>query len=98
MASLLPRLAAAGLDGVEAWHPNTTVHESERLVALAAASGLCVSAGSDYHGEGRRDRKLGRASGDIKITANLFNVTPRASARNLFDGNLRQFIAALAPS
>jgi predicted metal-dependent phosphoesterase TrpH len=43
-------LAGEGLGGVEAW---TTWHRpetSERLAALAAAAGLAVTAGADFHG------------------------------------------------
>jgi predicted metal-dependent phosphoesterase TrpH len=56
-----------GLDGVEAYHPNATVHNCERYEAAALASGLLVTAGSDYHGDRRKDRKLGNSAGGIAI-------------------------------
>jgi predicted metal-dependent phosphoesterase TrpH len=95
MASFLPRARDAGLDGIEAWHPNASVHESERLVALAREAGLCISAGSDYHGEGRRDRHLGMAGGDTKIVASLLDFTPLAPERVVFSESLRALIAGL---
>jgi len=80
--SILKKLKALGLDGIEAWHPLCTVKESRRYCAMAADLGLCVSAGSDYHGEGRRERSLGRSSGGIKITRDLFRGRPPECARN----------------
>jgi hypothetical protein len=75
---MLPKLRDAGIDGIEAWHPNCSAHESERFSALAKANGFCISAGSDYHGEGLRSRKLGESSGGKKNTANLFDFSPLA--------------------
>jgi predicted metal-dependent phosphoesterase TrpH len=79
LTGMLPKLREAGIDAIEAWHPNCTVHESERFTALAKANGFCVSAGSDYHGEGRRARKLGESSGGKKITAALYDFSPVAA-------------------
>jgi predicted metal-dependent phosphoesterase TrpH len=76
LSSMLPKLREAGIDGIEAWHPNCTAHESERFTALAKANGFCVSAGSDYHGEGMRSRKLGESSGGQKNAASLFDLSP----------------------
>jgi predicted metal-dependent phosphoesterase TrpH len=96
MAGILSKLREEGIDGIEAWHPLTSVHESERLVSLAKPLGFCVSAGSDYHGEGRRDRKLGFCSGGIKITANLFDFSPLAASRKtMCSGNLHELFRLL---
>ena len=56
-----------GLDGVEAWHPNAPVRACKRYEAAAVSLGLCVTAGSDYHGDRRKDRKLGYTAGGLKI-------------------------------
>ena len=56
-----------GLDGVEAWHPNAPVRSCKRYEAAAVNLGLCITAGSDYHGERRKDRKLGYTAGGRKI-------------------------------
>jgi hypothetical protein len=47
---LLPDLARAGLTAVEVFHPDHAGADRERYLALAAALGLLVSGGSDYHG------------------------------------------------
>jgi predicted metal-dependent phosphoesterase TrpH len=60
-------LKEKGLDGIEAWHPNATMHVCRRYEEMAADLGLCITAGSDYHGERRADRKLGYTAGGIKI-------------------------------
>ncbi|MDR1469950.1 MAG: PHP domain-containing protein [Spirochaetaceae bacterium] len=65
--AVLQEFKNKGLDGVEAWHPNATVHACKRYEAIAANLGLCVTAGSDYHGARRKDRKLGHTSGGLKI-------------------------------
>lgn len=56
-----------GLDGLEAWHPTAKVRACERLEKLAGELGLLATAGSDFHGENRPDRKLGLTAGHRKI-------------------------------
>lgn len=48
--TVLPQLVAAGLMGVEAYHPSHSPSEVRRLEELAAEHGLLVTGGSDYHG------------------------------------------------
>jgi len=43
-------LAAAGLHGVEVWHPDQDQAQRAQLTALAADLGLVASGGSDDHG------------------------------------------------
>ncbi|HUX51584.1 MAG TPA: PHP domain-containing protein [Spirochaetia bacterium] len=56
-----------GLDGVEAYHSNIRYNQAKRIAELAQSLGLIVSAGSDFHGLQRHDRKLGRTSDGRKI-------------------------------
>lgn len=63
----LSRWRRQGLDGVEAFHPNLRWSYGRRISGAAEALGLIVSAGSDYHGPGRRDRRLGRTADGHKI-------------------------------
>ena len=60
-------LKEKGLGGIEAWHPNAKVSHCKRLEALGRQLGLCVTAGSDFHGEARPERKLGITAGGRKI-------------------------------
>lgn len=64
---LLHRFKHEGLDGIEAYHPNNTLAEAHAYVALAEELGLVVSAGSDYHGINRTERRLGRSTGGLPI-------------------------------
>lgn len=56
-------LAAAGLDGVEIRHPRHSAQQIDALGGLCARLGLLPSGGSDFHGPGRGDSRLG----DIRI-------------------------------
>lgn len=47
---VIVRLAAAGLAGVEVWHPEQPPAERERVLALATELGLVATGGSDDHG------------------------------------------------
>lgn len=47
----IERFAASGLDGIECYRPRTGPTELARLQRTAAAYGLLVSGGSDWHGE-----------------------------------------------
>jgi 3',5'-nucleoside bisphosphate phosphatase len=59
--AVVEELAAAGLAGIEADHPDHTDEHRARYRDLAAALDLVVTAGSDYHGEAKTNR-LGSAT------------------------------------
>jgi len=63
IGDILRDFAARGVVGFEAWHPAARVVDCERLERLAIEIGVCVTAGSDFHGAARPDRKLGRTAG-----------------------------------
>jgi 3',5'-nucleoside bisphosphate phosphatase len=48
---VIAALAAAGLHGIEVWHPDQDQAARQELQALAATLGLVASGGSDDHGE-----------------------------------------------
>lgn len=58
---LIEAMAAVGLAGIEADHPDHTDEQRRRYRDLAAALRLEVTGGSDYHGAGKDDR-LGSAT------------------------------------
>lgn len=60
-----------GLDGIEAWHPGAQPRECRRLEKLAREAGLKMSAGSDFHGDNRPDRRLGHTSGGQPISEKI---------------------------
>ncbi len=56
-----------GLDGIEARHSGASKREASRLTELAEANDLIITGGSDFHGSGRPDRKLGRGAAGEKL-------------------------------
>lgn len=67
LPALIDRWREMGLDGLEAWHPFAKPRECERLETIAVERGMLVTAGSDFHGVNRPERKLGITAGGRKI-------------------------------
>jgi predicted metal-dependent phosphoesterase TrpH len=67
LEKVIPELHERGIVGIEAWHPAVKENQCRRLEFMARQSGMFVTAGSDFHGKARDDRKLGRTAGGIKI-------------------------------
>jgi predicted metal-dependent phosphoesterase TrpH len=61
------RLRELGLDGIEAWHPTAKPGICKRLDELGRSFHLYITAGSDFHGSARPERRLGHTAGDRKI-------------------------------
>jgi predicted metal-dependent phosphoesterase TrpH len=60
---IIPQLAAAGLDAIEAAHVEHDAETERRYRLLAGALRMAVTAGSDFHGDdGRHPSALGRIS------------------------------------
>ncbi len=53
---VIEQMAAAGLAGLEAHHVDHSSEHVAHAVDLAAALGLLVTGGSDYHGDGKPNR------------------------------------------
>ncbi len=67
LAGLIEGFKAIGIEGIEAYHANAPLPVADRIAVLARAAGLFVTAGSDFHGDYRPDRKLGRGAGGRPI-------------------------------
>ncbi|MDR3167901.1 MAG: PHP domain-containing protein [Treponema sp.] len=67
LPDLVRNLKSQGLDGIEAWHPTAKVRSCRRLEELGKSLDLFITAGSDFHGEARPDRKMGFTAGGRKI-------------------------------
>jgi predicted metal-dependent phosphoesterase TrpH len=76
LPSLVEDLKNQGLDGIEAWHPTAKVRSCRRLEELGRSLGLFITAGSDFHGEARPDRKLGLTAGDRMIEDAVLEAIP----------------------
>jgi 3',5'-nucleoside bisphosphate phosphatase len=55
--TILPELVAAGLLGIEVYHPSHTPSQSRKLAALCQQYGLLMTGGSDYHGPSKQDER-----------------------------------------
>ncbi|MBS1858446.1 MAG: PHP domain-containing protein [Acidobacteria bacterium] len=69
--AMMPELADAGLNAIEAYHSDHTTEETEMYLALARQYGLLVTGGSDFHGEVKPGVRLGTVGGDLDIPADL---------------------------
>jgi len=67
LESLMDEWVELGVDGIEAYHPTAKISHCRRLDRLARERGLRVTAGSDFHGELRPERRLGRTAGNLVI-------------------------------
>jgi 3',5'-nucleoside bisphosphate phosphatase len=67
LASLMDEWKELGIDGIEAYHPTAKLGPCRRVERLARERGFRVTAGSDFHGAIRPDRKLGRTAGNLAI-------------------------------
>jgi 3',5'-nucleoside bisphosphate phosphatase len=61
LEKLVGRLIALGLDGLEVDHPKHTPKQRRRLARWCREHGLLATGGSDFHGDGHPERRLGRA-------------------------------------
>ncbi len=67
---LVAELVSAGLDGLEAHHPDHDPAARARALALAARFGLLVTGSSDYHGTGKANR-LGEQTTEPDVLAEI---------------------------
>lgn len=67
LLNLLGELAAAGLDGLEALHPNHSAQMRARFVDIAASLDIVATGGSDFHGEGKPGISVGSGRGDLDV-------------------------------
>jgi predicted metal-dependent phosphoesterase TrpH len=76
LRDFIENLGSRGLLGLEAWHSYAKVRVCRRLEALGKALGLCVTAGSDFHGSARPERSLGRTAGNLPIEDSVLEAIP----------------------
>jgi len=67
LAALMDGWKDLGVDGIEAYHPTAKLSQCRRVEKMARERGFRVTAGSDFHGDIRPDRKLGRTAGNLVI-------------------------------
>jgi predicted metal-dependent phosphoesterase TrpH len=67
LPALFGGLKELGLDGIEAWHPTAKPGICKRLDELGRSFHLYITAGSDFHGSARPERRLGHTAGGRTI-------------------------------
>jgi len=67
LEELLRELITYGLKGIEVYYTTHTPEEVGRYSQLAGKLGLRLTGGSDFHGNNKRDIKLGRGSGNLAV-------------------------------
>jgi predicted metal-dependent phosphoesterase TrpH len=81
LPDLIKSLRNRGLGGIEAWHPAARVRSCRRLEELGNALGLYITAGSDFHGSLRPERRLGITAGGRRIEDSVLEaIGPLAAA------------------
>ena len=60
-----------GLQAIEAYHGEHSFSDIRRCVDMAARLGLALSGGSDFHGDNRSGRRLGRGKGGLRIPVSV---------------------------
>ncbi len=68
---LIPKFAALGLMGLEVYYPEHTQRLISRYRAMARKHNLLVTGGSDYHGDAKRNVKLGCLKVDYELVKRL---------------------------
>jgi predicted metal-dependent phosphoesterase TrpH len=70
---IIPDLMAAGLRGIEAFHPGHDQAQTDHYLKLAKENGLLVTGGSDFHGAGGREVRLGKVCLQDELLERLRN-------------------------
>jgi predicted metal-dependent phosphoesterase TrpH len=83
LPAFVENLKERGLMGIEAWHPTAKVRSCRRLEELGKTLGLYITAGSDFHGKFRSDRRLGITAGNRKIEDTVLEAIPELSGPGL---------------
>ncbi|MBQ9804257.1 MAG: PHP domain-containing protein [Lentisphaeria bacterium] len=65
------KLAAQGLDGIEAYYSLFSANETALVTETAARYGLALSGGSDFHGENSANVVLGFGAGGLRVPEQL---------------------------
>jgi predicted metal-dependent phosphoesterase TrpH len=64
---LFRELTDIGLGGIEAYHSMHAPGLREHLAEVADSLGIAATGGSDYHGAGTRDYRIGVGTGDLSV-------------------------------
>lgn len=66
-SQLFRGLTDIGLGGIEAYHSMHTPDLRSHLATVATELGIAATGGSDYHGETKREYRIGSGKGDLRV-------------------------------
>ena len=72
--TFVKRLLPCGLGAIEAWHSEHTDADTRQIRDIARRHGLCLSGGSDYHGQNKPRIQLGTGYGSLMVTGEAFEL------------------------
>jgi predicted metal-dependent phosphoesterase TrpH len=75
---LIPGLASAGMDAIEAYHSKHPADVTVRYISIADRLGLAVTGGSDYHADPDAPIRVG----SVTLPRELFDALKRRASRN----------------
>jgi predicted metal-dependent phosphoesterase TrpH len=77
--SVLPELIAAGLMGIEVYHPTHSPSDERKLEALCQRHSLLMTGGSDYHGPAKDQRQEGIRLNQLDVPLTLLSPIKQAA-------------------
>lgn len=72
LAGLMDEWKAAGVEGVEAFHPTAKLGQCRILERMAQERGFLVTAGSDFHNQQKPECGIGRTAGGIPVAGSFY--------------------------
>lgn len=81
LRELLVLMKDAGLVGIEGYYSTHSEEDTEYVKKLAAEFGLCVSGGSDFHGNNKPGISLGTGYGNLNIPDEVWHCLSARKAR-----------------
>lgn len=85
---VLPELVAAGLMGIEVYHPSHSPHQCQTLQALCQHYELLMTGGSDYHGPQLGNKQDDRHSGLNQLRLSVELLTPLKEAARALSNSI----------
>lgn len=79
LRGLVLKLKAAGLIGIEAIYSTYTQADERYIRKIAADYELCISGGSDFHGENKPDISLGTGLGNLFVPYDILEKMKKAA-------------------
>ena len=83
LEELVFRLTKAGLMGIEAIYATHNLAEEQQIRKLADKYNLCISGGSDYHGEAKPGLEMGTGYGKLFVPEDILDSFPTVGHRKV---------------